>query len=120
MYVQFLNGYDTGYSPINRYNASYFPVTFLEEQLARVDNAFEIVKQSGYTEDEQRVYIDRLRQLRLVPAYMYLHNFSLYYPDKVYEEKALAKEFFDECEDLGVRYYRESRLLSVLKAQYGL
>lgn len=107
------------YSPmfINPDSAEWYDIRFLESQLELMKDAEKSVEASDLTEEEKNTFILRIRRVSLTPRYMILYNYGSYYSSGVYD---FAKEFFDICDELGVRKYAEFGSLTSLKTNYGI
>lgn len=99
------------------YRAEYYPVDFLEDMIALMDNAIEKVKASDLPEEERDSLVLKLRKVRLTPCSMLLKNYNSYYSEGRMD---FAIKFFEECEACGVQRITESYTMDQYKAQYGL
>jgi hypothetical protein len=101
------------------HNARYYPLDFMNAQLTRLDKAKRAVADDAVaTEEDKAKYALRIRNLRIVPNYMMLENYSSYYPGLTAAKKYYAQKFFDECDALGILYYKEGGALGSLMEQY--
>jgi hypothetical protein len=101
------------------YDAKFYPYGFLAERLALIDKAAAAVKADPELNEKRRAAASlMLRRAKLIPAYMILHNYSVYFPGQDEKRKEFAAEFFRECDGLGVRMYKENGYIEKMKEEF--
>lgn len=97
---------------------TYYPINYLEQLVAILDGAIEKVRQSDAAEKDK--IIGRLKEVKITPTYMIVHNVKTYYSDseKVYDT---VKEFVKLSEETGFNRYSEwSGDPNSLRNEYGI
>ena len=95
------------------------PLSFLESQLAVLDEAAAAVTASTLSETEKATYLARIDAVRITPTFYLAYAAERYYGDET-EITAARSEFISLCESVGVTAYGEHKYISTLKSEWGL
>ncbi len=98
---------------------TWYSVGFLEKSTEIVKNEIAAVEtREGMSVNERDVLIKKLKKALIHPMFMVLWNYDAYYDAT--GKKEYAQEFFDICQELGIRYYGEGAGIGDLKTQFGI
>lgn len=100
--------------------AELYPINFLEQQYSLVNQAESAVQASSIGTTEKADICKRIDHVKLTPQYMILYNYDYYYSNDTYGKYLFAKEFFANCDLLGVTNFSEMGLISDLKEDYDI
>ena len=79
------------------------PKELLEKQMDLLSESFDLINGSDYDLSRKTMIVNNLKRLKLTLYVMYIYNFDFYYPDRREKKEELKKEFFDLCDELGVK-----------------
>lgn len=99
-------------------NAIDHPVEYLEYIYNQCQIGINAINASDLTQNEKNIYIKRMKTVKLVPLYMLMTNRQTYYSDNQVKYNAVAKEFFEICDELNVEDYGEHLSINRLRTAY--
>lgn len=97
---------------------TYYPINYLEQLVAILDGAIEKIQQSDAADKNE--IVGRLKEVKITPMYMIVHNVKTYYSDseKIYDT---VKEFIKLSEETGFNRYSEGgQNPNSLRNEYGI
>lgn len=96
-------------------DSELYSVSFWERELELLALADERIDNMNISQSEKSTLKNRVAVIRLTPQYMVAMNYSNYYPGDEFGRADFLKEFFTNCQKLGVVLYSESGSIDGLK-----
>ncbi len=136
---QFINNFDVKYAlnfagvgiqenkiPLSRIgdmdtlmDPDLYSVNFWQTQLNLLDTADERIDTLNVSLEEKNNLHKRIATIRLTPQYMIAMKYDSYYLNDVFGKNNFYKQFFENCQTLGVNLYTESGSIDSLKTILG-
>lgn len=112
-HVPILDRPSTRINGVTLLNEKLYSKEFWEKQLRLLDKAIDCVQKSSLGNKDKLIL--KILEIKLTPLYMVAMKYNEYYGENETKRQLFLKEFFDICERVGLREYKEGYGIGSLK-----